>query len=435
MRAEPSENATDPPAGSNPLPAPVRMADWAAYALAVALDDDVTDEPTDVPPLSATYETERPPSAISSAAAPSPIDDRHAILDDARSAAGTPFSIPDAYSTPASSVEALPVEAPIPMNWAAPVGEVTYHTARAEAAKRQDSISDAELKAFFGSDIYPKDSRRKILAFYRVLVDNNVQKLSDLASIPKPERRNRIDHYQLATDLGVHQFFFRQLRRRITLAADVKAILPRWIDDVMEKFSINERREPLRQPQRLKPGPTNEDSDEPVAAPPGPPTDPSPNPAVSDMPGPSNAGKSHRAPALAAAVPSLPPTGRVFQDLIDEAKALQASLTREEISTYFNKVIGHGAANDNLRKLLAFARVLDKYSVESITELRDYPDTVSGFSDMRKLAKSLDIKYESFRCYFRTDKDKGNAPSKWKRRLLPKLGIKSWANAAPDEAD
>ena len=321
------------------------------------------------------------------------------------------------------------------MNWAASAGDLTYHTARAEAAKRQDSISDAELKNFFGRDIYPKDSRRKILAFYRVLVDNNVQKLSDLAWIPKPERRNRVDHYQLATDLELGKYFFRQLRRRIKLAADINSTLPRWIYDVMERFSINERRKPLQQPQRLVPGPTTENSDDPVAAPPGPPTDPSPNPAVWDMPGPSNAGESHRVPALAAAVPSLPPTGRVFQDLIDEAKALQASLTREEISTYFNKVIGHGAANDNLRKLLAFARVLDKYSVGSITELRDYPDTVSGFSDMRKLAKSLDIKYESFRCYFRTDKDKGNAPSKWKRRLLPKLGIKSWANTAPDEAD
>jgi len=105
MRAEQSENATDLAAGSNPLPAPVRMADWAAYALAVALDDNVTDEPTGAPQ-----------STMSSTAAPSPIDNRHSISDDARSAAGTPFAIPDAYPTPESSVEALPVEAPIPMN-------------------------------------------------------------------------------------------------------------------------------------------------------------------------------------------------------------------------------------------------------------------------------------------------------------------------------
>jgi hypothetical protein len=419
MRADPSENATDPSAGSPPLPAPVRMADWAAYALAVALDDDVTDEPTGEPPLSATYETERPPSATSSAAAPNPIDDRHSIPDDARSAAGTPFSIPDAYSTPPSSVEAQPVETPIPMNWAASAGDLTYHTARAEAAKRQDSISDAELKNFFGRDIYPKDSRRKILAFYRVLVDNNVQKLSDLAWIPKPERRNRVDHYQLATDLGVHQLFFRQLRRRITLAADVNAILPRWIDDVMEKFSINERRKPLRQPQRLEPGPTTENSEEPVA--------------VSGMPGPSNVGASHQPAALAAAVPSLPTTGLAFQDLIDEAKALRASLTPQEIGAYFNKVISQRAPHDNLRNLLAFARVLDKYSVRSVTELRGCPDTASGFSDMRKVAKSLDIRYEAFRCYVRADKHKGTPP-KWKSGLLPKLGIESWANTAPDDA-
>jgi hypothetical protein len=396
------------------------MADWSAYALALALDDDVTDEPTGAPPLSAMHETERPPSTTSSAAAPSPIDDRRSIQDDARSAAGTPFSIPDAYSTPASSVEALPVEAPIPMNWAASAGDLTYHTALAEAAKRQISISDAALKDFFGDDIHPRESRRKILAFYRVLVDHNVQKLSDLAWIPKPERRNRVDHYQLATDLGVHQYFFRQLRRRITLAADVNATLPRWIDDVMERFSINERRKPLLEPQRLAPGPTNENSDEPVA--------------VSDMPEPSNAGESHRAAALAAAAPSLPTTGLAFQDLIDEAKALRASLTPQEIGAYFNKVISHRAPHDNLRKLLAFARVLDKYSVGSVTELRGYPDTASGFSDMRKLAKSLDIRYEAFRGYSRTDKHKGTPP-KWKSGLLPKLGIESWANAAPNEAD
>ena len=306
------------------------------------------------------------------------------------------------------------------MNWAASAREHTYHTALAEAAKRERSISDEELKNFFGSDIHPKDSRRKILAFYRVLEDNNIQKLSDLAWIPKPERRNRVDHYQLATDLGVQQLFFRQLRRRITLAADVTATLPRWIDDVMEKFSINERRKPLQQPQRLVPGPTNEDSDEPAA--------------MSDRPGPSNAGGSHQAAALAAAVPSSPPTGLAFQDLIDEAKALRASLTPQEIGAYFNRVISHRAPHDNLRKLLAFARVLDKYSVGSITELRGYPDNASGFSDMRKLAKSLDIRYEAFRVYARTDKHKGASPPKWKSGLLPKLGIESWANAAPDEA-
>jgi hypothetical protein len=202
----------------------------------------------------------------------------------------------------------------------------------------------------------------------------------------------------------------------------------------MEKFSINERREPLQRPQRLEPNPINEDSDEPVATQPGHPSDSRPNPAVSDMPGPSNAGESHQTAALAAAVPSLPPTGLVFQDLIDEAKVLQPKVTCDEIGTYFNKNNGYRATNPNLRKLLAFARVLDKYSVRSITELRGYPDTASGFTDMKKLAQSLDIKYDSFRCYFRTDKDNVNNPPKWKRILLPKLGIKSWAGTASNEA-
>lgn len=114
--------------------------------------------------------------------------------------------------------------------------KLPYSTALAEARELAPFVSEACIHTFLGRR-GAVETQRKLLSFIQVLNNHDVSELGHLAGFPG-EEKGVVDIQALANDLKLRKGYFNTLRFDVNRNERIGAEVPRWMNVVMEKFSI-----------------------------------------------------------------------------------------------------------------------------------------------------------------------------------------------------
>lgn len=257
---------------------------------------------------------------------------------------------------------------------------LTYYEMIDEAERLKSSITQKDLDEFYRGEFKEVFIRQKPLALLRALDLHGVSKLSDLQGAPKLPGSRRINLQALASDLDAPTDYLMRVYSRAVRYLDRRNEgAPAWMYVIVERFSLCERRKLKR---------------------------------LLNMPKPSNAG--------------VVKPGRVlpFDEMLEEAKGLESSITGQELIDSF----GHDSPGESIpRTLLALERALALHNVTKLGDLEGAPKLRGGRRiDGKLLAKKLRLKPNYFidiRDSMREYTKKNEPTPDWMRRIMAKFSL------------